>query len=234
MADPYNPYTSYSTPTPGGVSYYPPAQDAPAAYQYQQPYDYSESGPRPDPNHVYAPQPAPYHLAPEPYHGVPAERSYTPVGQPDHLGPVATGHYQHAQGGKVPENLGYYGHPSDPPRHTPSPNPHPHPPAVYVSDGQDPHHAQSEKPHLSSSSDDPEGDDRGLGSSLAGGAAGYFLGHKKDHGLLGALGGAILGNYIENKAKEHKRHSSQEPTRDTVGSTVREKTSESREGDCFM
>jgi hypothetical protein len=107
MADPYNPYTSYSTPTPGGVSYYPPEQHPHAAYPSQQPYEYSDNGLRPDQNHVYTPQPAPYHLAPEPYHDVPAERSYTPVGQPDFLGPVATGHYQHAQGGKVPENLSY-------------------------------------------------------------------------------------------------------------------------------
>lgn len=34
---------------------------------------------------------------------------------------------------------------------------------------------------------------------MAGGAAGYYLGHKKRHGLLGAVGGAILGHFIQEK-----------------------------------
>ena len=113
MADPYNPYTTYSTPTPGGVGYYPPEEQPhfqqQPGYQYQQPYNTAE--PQPDQNYGYVPQPnpssSPYHLAPEPYQGAP-ERSYTPVGQPDHLGPVATaGMPPHATEGKVPENLGY-------------------------------------------------------------------------------------------------------------------------------
>ncbi|KAL2221084.1 hypothetical protein M432DRAFT_588792 [Thermoascus aurantiacus ATCC 26904] len=51
----------------------------------------------------------------------------------------------------------------------------------------------------------PEGE-RGLGSALIGGAAGYYLGHKKNHGFLGAVGGALLGNFIGDKLKEHKHH----------------------------
>ena len=54
----------------------------------------------------------------------------------------------------------------------------------------------------------PEGaeGERGLGSALAGGAAGYFLGRKKNHGFLGAVGGAIVGNIVGNKMKEHGGH----------------------------
>lgn len=52
--------------------------------------------------------------------------------------------------------------------------------------------------------------ERGAGSSLAGGAAGYYFGHKKNHGLLGALGGAIIGNLLEHKLEDGGRHSSHE------------------------
>ncbi|KAL2828460.1 hypothetical protein BDW59DRAFT_49716 [Aspergillus cavernicola] len=51
--------------------------------------------------------------------------------------------------------------------------------------------------------------ERGIGGALVGGATGYYLGHKKRHGLLGALGGALLGNFLENKMeKKDDRHSS--------------------------
>ena len=60
-----------------------------------------------DPNYAYPPQPSPYHLAPEPYQGAAPERSYTPVGQPDYLGPTASTEFLQAPSGKVPENLGY-------------------------------------------------------------------------------------------------------------------------------
>ena len=39
-----------------------------------------------------------------------------------------------------------------------------------------------------------------------GGAAGYYMGRKKNHGFLGAVGGAILGNYLGDKVKD-KKHS---------------------------
>ncbi|GAQ41688.1 hypothetical protein ANI_1_600074 [Aspergillus niger] len=44
--------------------------------------------------------------------------------------------------------------------------------------------------------------ERSLGGAVLGGATGYYLGHKKDHGLLGAVGGAILGNFVSNKMKK--------------------------------
>lgn len=113
MADPYNPYTQYSTPTPGGVSYYPPEEQQ----YYQQPnpyqaapqpaYGYGTAEPPPEQNYTYAPQPSPYHLAPDPYQGYAPDRSYTPVGQPDYQGPVAPAGISTGQDQKVPENLGY-------------------------------------------------------------------------------------------------------------------------------
>ncbi|CEO58931.1 hypothetical protein PMG11_03623 [Penicillium brasilianum] len=209
MADPYNPYTSYSTPTPGGVGYYPPEEQTHAhhqpGYQYQQPYGGAEQ--QPGPNYGYTPQPnpspSPYHLTPEPHQGGAPQRSYTPVGQPDYLGPVTTTGMAPPGEGKVPENLGYYGYPADQPRYTPSASPHP--PSVRVSDA-DQQHYRGDETHPSNHDADAEGE-RGIGSSLAGGAAGYYFGHKKNHGLLGAIGGAIVGNFLEDKLKDSGRHS---------------------------
>lgn len=114
MADPYNPYTSYPTPTPGGVSYYPPGPDEQShqqgAYPYQQPqYNNVEYGgvAPPDQNYTYAPQSSVYHLQPEGYQSNAPDRSYTPVGQPDHLGPVSAPGMPVQEGRKVPENAGY-------------------------------------------------------------------------------------------------------------------------------
>ncbi len=63
----------------------------------------------------------------------------------------------------------------------------------------------------------PEGE-RGLGSSLAGGAAGYYFGKKMNHGLLGAVGGAFLANKLGDKRKENK-HSSHSGGSSWGGST---------------
>ncbi|KAJ5166918.1 uncharacterized protein N7482_005699 [Penicillium canariense] len=209
MADPYNPYTSYSTPTPGGVSYYPPEEQSPYHQQpghpYQQPYGTAE--PQPDPNYTYAAQPSsgpgPYHLAPEPYQGGHPEQSHTPVGQPDYMSPATTSGMPPVQGGKIPENLGYYGHPADQPRYTPSLSPHP--PSVHISEADNAHYHRGD--NRASDEDADPGSERGIGSSLAGGAAGYYFGHKKNHGLLGAIGGAIVSNFLEDKLKDHGRHS---------------------------
>lgn len=121
MADPYNPYSSYSTPTPGGVGYYPPdGQPQYPTYSHQHPYgtaetygnkdSYHNSVPESyqtitDPNHVYAPQPGLYSLTPEPY-GSALEKSYTPTGQPDYQGPATPTGYENIQA-RVPENAGY-------------------------------------------------------------------------------------------------------------------------------
>ena len=37
-----------------------------------------------------------------------------------------------------------------------------------------------------------------------GGAAGYYFGHKKNHGVMGAIGGAIAANVLGNKLKGSK------------------------------
>ena len=52
----------------------------------------------------------------------------------------------------------------------------------------------------------PEGE-RGLGSSLAGSAAGWYLGKKYDHGVIGALAGGFLGNKFLSSDKKHGHHS---------------------------
>lgn len=51
----------------------------------------------------------------------------------------------------------------------------------------------------------PEGE-RGLGGALLGGAAGAYFGHQKHHGILGAIGGAIAGNFLGDKVSDF-RHS---------------------------
>ncbi|KAJ5806511.1 uncharacterized protein N7503_004113 [Penicillium pulvis] len=198
MADPYNPYTSYSTPAPGGVGYYPPdEQNQRPEYSHQQSYDnYGNTEGQQPPNYNYNAQASPYHLAPDAYQNGAQERSYTPTGQPDHQGPVS-------HGGNAPANAGYYdGHPEQQPRYTPSSGPSP---AVHVSGAPEyPQYDEEGRPIESEGGET----DRGLGSTIAGGAAGYYFGHKKEHGLLGALGGAIAANFIENKVKDHRESSS--------------------------
>ncbi|KAJ5097270.1 hypothetical protein N7456_007991 [Penicillium angulare] len=200
MADPYNPYTQYSTPAPGGVGYYPPEDQAhQPAYPYQQDAyaNHGTAEPQPGAGHTYDAQmqPSQYHLAPDVYQNNAPERSHTPSGQPDYLGPVAAYGNQSAQDGKVPSNLEYY-NPDSQPRYSPVPSTHP--PSVHVSEAPDPRY-EDDRRSIGENGDAET--DRGLGSSLAGGAAGYYFGHKKDHGLLGAIGGAIAANFIEGKIK---------------------------------
>lgn len=112
MADPNNAYTQYPTPIPGGVSYYPPEEQVhQPVYQHQQ-EGYENHGtaePQLGTGYTYDPQmqPNPYHLAPDTYQNNAPERSYTPSGRPDHMGPVAGYGNPPAQEGKVPENMGY-------------------------------------------------------------------------------------------------------------------------------
>ncbi|KAJ5452401.1 hypothetical protein N7445_000584 [Penicillium cf. griseofulvum] len=213
MADPYNAYSSHSTPTPSGVGYYPPEnQSQYPAYDHQKPYEnqepYHNPGPgrynpglepyhpSQNPNQVYAPQQSSYHLTPEPS-GSSTERIYMLTGQPGYVGPVTPNEYQHVQD-RIPGNAGYYNdHPADQPRYTPSESPH-HP-AVHVSEPEDSQRSGMGEQRSDIDTDTDRGLDRGLGGSLAGGMAGYYLGHKKEHGLLGAIGGALLGNFLEDK-----------------------------------
>ncbi|KAL4789555.1 hypothetical protein BDV19DRAFT_394928 [Aspergillus venezuelensis] len=56
--------------------------------------------------------------------------------------------------------------------------------------------------------------EKGLGSTIVGGAGGAFVSHqvgkKSDHGTLGAIGGAVIGaigaNMASNMVKEHNSH----------------------------
>ncbi|KAI9837303.1 MAG: hypothetical protein M1819_000377 [Sarea resinae] len=48
---------------------------------------------------------------------------------------------------------------------------------------------------------------RGMGAVIAGGAAGYWAGHKKGHGLLGAVGGALAAELLEHEYKKHRHRS---------------------------
>ncbi|CEN62797.1 hypothetical protein ASPCAL09426 [Aspergillus calidoustus] len=68
------------------------------------------------------------------------------------------------------------------------------------------HERRGREDEISGSGDEGE---RGIGGTLVGGATGYYLGHRKHHGLLGAIGGALLGNFIEKKVDERRedRHS---------------------------
>lgn len=43
-------------------------------------------------------------------------------------------------------------------------------------------------------------DEKGLGSTVIGGAAGGYAGHKMGHGVLGTAGGAVLGAIGMNMA----------------------------------
>ncbi|EKV06842.1 hypothetical protein PDIG_67330 [Penicillium digitatum PHI26] len=119
MADPYGTYNSHSTSAPSGFGYYPP-EDQPA-HGHHQPYgnqgSYYSSGseqhnpgsepylPYPNPTQPYSPQQSSYHLAPKQSESA-MERSYTPTGQPDYLGPVTPTGYEHAQD-RIPANADY-------------------------------------------------------------------------------------------------------------------------------
>ncbi|PYH44337.1 uncharacterized protein BP01DRAFT_392583 [Aspergillus saccharolyticus JOP 1030-1] len=46
------------------------------------------------------------------------------------------------------------------------------------------------------------GTERGLAGALLGGTTGYYLGHKRSHGFLGAVGGALLGSFMEDRLKK--------------------------------
>lgn len=68
----------------------------------------------------------------------------------------------------------------------------------------DSYYNQSSQPALNA---DGTTTDRGLLGAVTGGAAGAFAGHKaRGHGVLGALGGAILGSLTEDYAKKGKKN----------------------------
>ncbi|KAJ9273258.1 hypothetical protein DTO212C5_843 [Paecilomyces variotii] len=212
MSDPYSQYYSppapggYAPPPPPGGQYYqdPSYQPQPPAYGgYQQPPQQDPAYPYQQPHNAYQP--------PVPYQGAPPE-NFGPPRRQDSFGPPMAGGFQHGQAdhqfgaydNSNPQgHYGYYGPPDNTRGYSPSPNPQ--------QQQQQPPYDPS-NPHAQYGEGAPGADpnaadgERGLGSSLIGGAAGYYLGHKKNHGFLGAVGGAILGNIIGDKIKEHRHH----------------------------
>ncbi|KAL1980441.1 hypothetical protein VTN96DRAFT_4167 [Rasamsonia emersonii] len=211
MSDPY--YQHSCPPQPGyppsGGQYHDPAQ------AQQPPYGYASQPPQ-DPNTGYQ-HPQGSYQPPVPYQGGGATEGFGPPRRQDSFGPPTVGGFQHGyEGGQFgaynasnPQgHPGYYGGPPPDTRgYSPSPSPHPQPPQY---DPNNPQHQQPPPPPAGESApadpNAPEGE-RGLGSSLLGGAAGYYIGHKHNHGLLGAVGGALLGNFIGDKLeKKHHEH----------------------------
>ncbi|KAL2820786.1 hypothetical protein BJX63DRAFT_284530 [Aspergillus granulosus] len=135
-----------------------------------------------------------------PYHPQPTEqndhrsRQYGSTGSEDynHDNTLLSPHYEPRGRSYRGSNAEYYEEPSQSHR--------------YTENSSSPEH-RSREDERSGSGDEGE---RGIGGALVGGATGYYLGHKKHHGVLGAIGGTILGNFIENKVGERRdgRHSS--------------------------
>ncbi|PYH99342.1 hypothetical protein BO71DRAFT_479589 [Aspergillus ellipticus CBS 707.79] len=195
MSDPYSQQPSYPPASGSGAStaYYSPPDGG--VYQ-QPPHDY-------DPQQFYpqhANQPQDYaHNSQYDVSQIP--RSY-PTQWPD-------------PNDATPTQLGY-----DSGRL----GPHYEPPvrlgsnAEYYNQTATPEQAQSQPPQPDSlatrqndtepGAEDAEGQ-RSLGGTLLGGATGYYLGHKKDHGFLGAVGGALLGNFVGDKLKGGKEEEEQ-------------------------
>lgn len=76
------------------------------------------------------------------------------------------------------------------------------PPAPSAPETEQQSRAYDNDPTTAGAATGEEEGERSLGGAVLGGATGYYLGHKKDHGLLGAVGGAILGNFVSNKMKK--------------------------------
>ncbi|OJK00255.1 hypothetical protein ASPACDRAFT_42841 [Aspergillus aculeatus ATCC 16872] len=101
----------------------------------------------------------------------------------------------------------YYDYDYDHNRLGPQYEPLPPPPHGIVRQGSNaeyynPSQHDLSQPQPDDNGDNPGSSDRGLGGAILGGTTGFYLGHKKSHGLLGAVGGAILGSLMENKLKE--------------------------------
>ncbi|PYI29615.1 hypothetical protein BP00DRAFT_458537 [Aspergillus indologenus CBS 114.80] len=190
MGDPYS--TSTASPPP-------PAQQQ---YDYDYNYNYNYNAPPPTSSSSSA-----YHDQ-YPQH-------YGHTSQYD-ISPIPRSHPDDAGGALVPapapEQQQYHDYDHD--RLGPQYAPPPPPPgygivrqgsnAEYYDQSHHDDLSQSHNPLPSQRDDegvDPESTDRGLGGAILGGTSGYYLGHKKSHGLLGAVGGAILGSLMENRLK---------------------------------
>ncbi|CAF9931072.1 MAG: hypothetical protein GOMPHAMPRED_005810 [Gomphillus americanus] len=201
MSDPYNQY-----PPQGHYGHSPAPSGGYGAPSYQQQGGYNQGYPQQQQGYGSG-------------YGSPAPSEFGPPQRRDSYGPPASGGFQHGyEGGQFgsyeasnPQgHAGYYGQQHNTQQQH------------YDSSQQQVQHYQGNQQNYDAQSQEqyrdpngppgsdfnpggPEGaeGERGLGSALAGGTAGYFLGRKKNHGFLGAVGGAIVGNIVGNKLKEH-------------------------------
>ncbi|KAB8067051.1 hypothetical protein BDV29DRAFT_110017 [Aspergillus leporis] len=189
MSDPYAQSTNHTPLAPGaGANFYAPPeslyQNPPHDYEYQQPY--GQQFP-PSQNHQYGSQ---YDLTQTP-------RSYPPQAsgpQQDYLSPSSAEGFQQGRN-RQGSNAEYYNvNPNEQDQYRPSSH------QSYPSD----------TPQEANNTSNEEENERNLGGALVGGASGYYLGHQRDHGFLGAVGGALLGNFIgdkiENQSEDDKDH----------------------------
>lgn len=196
MSGPYDQYNQYGSPAPGGQGYGAPQggyQDPSQQYGGYQQQPYGQQ---------------PYGQQQQGGYGAP-ELGFGPPARADSFGPPAAGGFQHGQeGGQFgaydasnPQgHAGYYGQTQDTRGYDPNQ------PQQQTNNQQGhPTYGNPADPNAPYDPNAPEGE-RGLGSSLLGGAAGAYFGHKKGHGVLGALGGAIAGNFLGDKIKD-KKHS---------------------------
>jgi hypothetical protein len=69
--------------------------------------------------------------------------------------------------------------------------------------GHQPAYGDSNAPPGAAGPDGVEGE-RGLGKTLLGGTAGALLGHQAGHGMLGAIGGAVVANMLGGDKDKEK------------------------------
>ncbi|KAF9889674.1 hypothetical protein FE257_006980 [Aspergillus nanangensis] len=178
MADPsyQDPqYSAYTHPPPATAAFYAPPdslyQNPPYDYESQQPYaqQFPPNQASPYGSHYDLTQPPP-HPPPPPSSGQAylspasaANRSYPE----NHHGSNAEYYNPHEE--TLPPPSPHPSHSSRKPRNSPGNN------------KRDPKNGAAEDEE-----EEKDPTDRSVGGTLVGGATGYYLGHKKSHGLLGA------------------------------------------------
>ncbi|KAL4873664.1 hypothetical protein BDV12DRAFT_159374 [Aspergillus spectabilis] len=201
MSDQYNTQQqAYPSNAGDGPAYYTPSdhQHQSHAYGYEthpshpgQEYQYAHGDPR---YNAYSNNNQSYGQSPTVYHPQITETQY------DYLSPSS-----------AITGADNYGH--DENRLSPHYEPRGHGSNAEYYEASSLHERSRSSHRRSSSHDNRERDEtdtdvgegeRGLAGALVGGTTGYYLGHKKSHGLLGAVGGALLGNFLENKIEEQK------------------------------
>ncbi|KAL4890497.1 hypothetical protein BDV59DRAFT_204451 [Aspergillus ambiguus] len=172
----YPPYTPAPPPPGGAATFYAPPE---SLYQ-NPPYDYDPQ--QPYTQHLAPPQPSPSPYASQYDLNQTTPRSAPPPPPPGQQHTPGEGylHPQSAAGAYHGSSADYYNQydsslpPASSPQRTGSVSPRPDASATTTS--------------TTARADDET--DRSLGGTLVGGATGYYLGHKRSHGFLGAGVGA--------------------------------------------